>query len=197
MINLIPNTTKEARKYGRRNKTLVGYCLGVMAIGLIGVAIIFFNLRYVDKDDAQIRKEMRQREVEIQKLETGQKDVDKIAEQLKTIDKLYAGEIKFSELIPKIGSLLPNGVVLNALTLTGGKASPLQLDVDMESQNLAAVLQQNLVNSDIFEAVDISSISSRGVTAVKPGTKSYPFGATLIATFKDSSTKKTTQGAAQ
>jgi hypothetical protein len=95
---------------------------------------------------------------------------------------LYSGEVKFSELIPQIGSLLPNGAVLNSLSLAGGKASPLQLDVDLESQDLAAVFQQNLVNSDLFSAADISAIVSKGESTSKTQ-KSYPFGATLTATF--------------
>ncbi len=190
MINLLPNDIKEARIYGRRNRSLVGYCFGVIVIGACTVSIAFFNMRFVTADESRLRTEMEQQKVIEENLEKGQQEVDKIASQLKTIDKLYTGEVKFSTLIPKIGSLLPNGMVLNALTLTGGKTSPLQLDVDMESQNLAAVFQQNLVNSDLFEAADISNISSKGEGTVKPGQKSYPFGATLTATFKGSAAAK-------
>jgi Tfp pilus assembly protein PilN len=190
MINLLPADLKEARQYGRRNRSIVGYCFGVIVIGAATVSIAFFNMRFVMADESRIKTEMESRQVEAEKLETGQKEVDKIASQLKTIDKLYSGEVKFSDLIPKIGSLLPNGMVLNALTLTGGKTSPLQLDVDMESQNLAAVFQQNLVNSDLFEAADISNITAKGGGTPKPGVKSYPFGATLTASFKGSAAAK-------
>ena len=190
MINLLPTEVKEARMYGRRNRSLVGYCFGVIVIGVFTVSIAFFNMRLVTADEARLRTEMEQQKTIETKLEDGQKEVDKIATQLKTIDKLYSGEVKFSVLIPKIGSLLPNGMVLNALTLTGGKTSPLQLDVDMESQGLAAVFQQNLVNSDLFEAADISNISSKGDGSSKPGQKSYPFGATLTATFKGATAAK-------
>jgi hypothetical protein len=190
MINLLPTDVKEARIYGRRNRSLVGYCFGVIVIGVFTVSIAFYNMQLVTEDEVRLRAEMEQQKTIETKLEDGQKEVDKIATQLKTIDKLYSGEVKFSVLIPKIGSLLPNGMVLNALTLTGGKTSPLQLDVDMESQGLAAVFQQNLVNSDLFEAADISNISSKGDGSSKPGQKTYPFGATLTATFKGAAAKK-------
>lgn len=190
MINLLPSDTKKARMYGRRNKRLVGYSLSILSIGIITISVALFNMQYVNADENRLKTEMAQRDAEVVTLEASQKDVEKISGQLKTIDKLYSGEVKFSVLVPKIGALLPNGVVLNALTLTGGKASPLQLDIDMDQQNLAAVLQQNLVNSDLFEAVDISAITTKGAGLAKPGQKSYAYGATLVASFKGSAAAK-------
>lgn len=180
--------------YGRRNRRLVGYCLSILSIGFITISVSLFNMQYVNGDENRIKAEMSQREEEVAKLEASQKDVEKISSQLKTIDKLYSGEVKFSVLVPKIGALLPNGVVLNALTLTGGRTSPLQLDIDMDQQNLAAVLQQNLVNSDLFEAVDISAITTKGAGTSKPGQKTYPYGATLVASFKGSAAAKKATG---
>lgn len=193
MINLIPTDLKEARLYGRRNRTIVGYTVGIATIGVLAMAVLYVNMYFVKDDEARLRQEMNQRQDEALKLENSQKEVDKIAGQLKTIDKLYSGEVKFSELIPRIGALMPNGAIMNALTLTGGKSNPLQLDVDIDDPKLAAVLQQNLVNSDLFEAVDISSIISKGVGTAKPGQRTYAYGATLTASFKGNViVKKTT-----
>lgn len=190
MINLLPNDTKKSRIYGRRNRRLIGYSLSILSIGFIAISVSLFNMQYVNGDENRLKAEMLQREAEVVKLETSQKEVEKISTQLKTIDKLYSGEIKFSVLVPNIGALLPNGVVLNALTLTGGRASPLQLDVDMDQQEYAAILQQNLVKSDLFEAVDISAITTKGATTSKPGQKTYAYGATLVASFKGSAAAK-------
>ena len=183
MINLLPPEVKQDRGYGRHNITLLSYSISIVSVAILSIGVILFNMQYVRADENRLQAEMQSRNDETTKLEASQKDVDKIATQLKTIDKLYAGEVKFSELIPKIGTLLPSGAVLNALTLTNGKASPLQLDVDLETQDLVAVFQQNLTNSDLFQAADISAIISKGASANKTG-KSYPFGATLTASFK-------------
>ncbi len=185
MINLLPPAIVSDRRYGRRNITVLRYAITVACIGLTSIGIFLFNMHFVSDDESRLKLEMASQAVQISKLEEGQKNVDKIAGQLKTIDKLYTGEVKFSQLIPNIGALLPNGVVLNALALSGGSASPLSLDVDMENQNLAAVFQQNLVKSDLFGAADISAISSKGDASAKPGQKVYPFGASLTATFKN------------
>ncbi|NBU33032.1 hypothetical protein EB118_04555 [bacterium] len=194
MINLLPNEIKKTHFYGRRNTRLLGYVISLLSIGILTISVALINMQFVYQDENRLKKEMSEREVEITKLQASQKDVEKIASQLKTIDKLYSGEVKFSVLVPAIGSLLPNGVVLNALTLTGGKSSPLQLEIDMDQQNLAAVMQQNLVNSDLFEAVDISSITTKGAGENKPGQKTYSYGATLIASFKGSKSTKSSGG---
>lgn len=189
MINLLPATIKQDRRFGRSNITLLSYSISIIAIGILSIGVILFNMQYVRSDENRLRSDMQSHDAQTAALEAKQKDVDKIAAQLKTIDKLYSGEVKFSELIPTIASLLPNGTVLNSLTLTNGKTSPLQLDVDLESQNLAAVFQQNLVNSNLFDAADISAIITKGVSASKVG-KSYPFGATLTANFKGAAAPK-------
>lgn len=190
MINLLPPQILEARRYGRRTVILLRYSIAIASIGVLSIAVFLFNMHYVSQDEGRLKTEMSGQAEQATKLEAGQKSVDKIAAQLKTIDKLYSGEVKFSTLIPKIGALLPNGAVLNSLSLSGGTKSPLQLDVDLESQDLAAVFQQNLVNSDLFSAADISSIVSKGDSTSKTSQKNYPFGATLTATFKGSTPAK-------
>jgi hypothetical protein len=42
--------------------------------------------------------------------------------------------------VPRIGSLLPEGTVLNGLSLTGESTDTLNLDVDLERPELAVVL---------------------------------------------------------
>lgn len=191
MINLLPKDAKKERIYGRRNRRLIGYSLSIVSIGLIAISISLFNMRYVYGDEKRLKQEMAQRSTEVSALESSQQQVEKISSQLKTIDKLYSGEVKFSILVPQIGALLPNGVVLNALTLTGGRTSPLQLDIDMDDPNLAGVFAKNLVKSELFEAVDIGAINTKG-GAAKPGLRSYAYGATLVASFKGSTAAKAT-----
>ena len=196
MINLLPPDIKESREYGRRNSVLLGYAVAIVVIGILAIGVNIFNMQFVKSDESRLRSEMQDRIAETEKLEVGQKSIDATAAQLKTIDKLSSGVVKFSELIPKIGGLLPDGMVLNGLSLTGGKTSPLQLDVDMTRPELAAIVQQNLINSDLFEAADIGTITSKGTSAIKPGVKSYPFGATISVSFKGTAAAKKAAAAA-
>lgn len=186
MINLLPPAIKDARRYGRRNKALLSYTISIAAIAVLSIGVILFNTRFVSEDKAHLQAEMLSRAKETTSLEAGQKDVEKIAAELKIVDKLYSGQVRFSQLIPKIGGLLPGGAVLTSLSLNGSTASPLQLSVKLESQDLAAVFLKNLVNSDLFDQADISNITSVGTSVAVPGKKSYPYSATLTAAFKGS-----------
>ena len=189
MINLLPPDVKEARLYGRRNIKLLAYAFSIVIVGVISVAIVGINLVIINSDQRKLNTEIASHVTELEELKNGQKSIDAITDQMKVIDKIYSGEVRFSEFIPKIGAVLPNGMVLNGLSLSGGKTSPLQLDVDMETQELAAVFLKNLQNSDLFESADINSIVPKGA-APKPGVKSYAYGATLVANFKGTAAAK-------
>lgn len=185
MINLIPTSVKQARMYGRRNIKLLSYSIAVLFVGLISMSVLLINMSIVSKDQARLVQEMNGRQTELDTLRVTQKDIDKIASQLKVIDKLYQGEVRFSQVLPKIAALLPNGAVLDSLTLTESKVAPLSLDISIDSQQLAAVFQQNLVHSELFDQADISSISAIG-SASKPAVKSYAYKTQIVASFRGS-----------
>lgn len=186
MINLLPPEVKSEHRYGRYNKVIFIYSISAIIIGIFSMAIMMFNLQLIHADEIKVNKEIDTNKKAAEQLDKGQKSIETVAGQLSTIQTLYEGEVKFSELIPKIASILPDGVVLNNLTLTGGSFEPLQLEVDMKSQDLAAVLQQNLINSELFEAADVVSITSKG----PEDTSDYPFHASIKVTFKGAAEKK-------
>lgn len=180
MINLLPSELKQDRLFGRRNRILRNYSIVIFLIGVCSTTVMFFNSKLIASDEKNLRAEITEKQAKAAELSKTKAELEKLAASLDTIDKLYDGEIVFSELIPKIGGLLPSGTVLNGLTLAGGIDDPLNLEIDMQSQELAAVFQQNLVNSDLFEAADISSITSKGEGG---SDDKYLFSATISAKF--------------
>lgn len=183
MINLLPPEVKIARQFGRRNLTLLSYSFMLLLIGAASALVMFFNAGLAARDISNLNDEIAIKQNQAANLMKTRDELEKLGSDLGTIEKLYDGEIIFSTLIPQIGSLLPTGAVLNGLTLTGGVDDPLNLEIDMESQELAAVFQQNLVNSDIFEAADIASITSKGEGGADD---KYLFSATVTAKFRGS-----------
>lgn len=180
MINLLPSDLKTDRRYGRRNRTLRNYSLVLFLIGICSTLVMFLNSRLIAADEKNLRAEISQKQAQAAALEPIQKKYEKLAADLKTIEQLYGGEVVFSQLLPEIGGLLPSGTILNGLTLASGKKdAPLNLEIDMESQELAAVFQQNLTKSDLFEAADITVITSKG----EGDDGGYAYSATLSAKF--------------
>ena len=70
---------------------------------------------------------------------------------------------------------------MNSLSLTGGVTDPLQLEVDLRDANLSSVTIRNLIESDLFEAADITALTPVG-TADDP-TVIYPYTASITVSF--------------
>jgi len=187
MINLLSPQIKDERTYGRRNRALLGYAVILVITATATAAIMVASLRFLSTDESKLQSEIDDFTTEITVLESAVKPIESVAQRLDTAKKIDDLSVQFSSLIPEIGAVLPNGVVLNALSLSGGATAPLQLDVDLQSADLAPVLIRNLVESDLFEAADISSLSPIGTSA----NSSYSFNASLTASFTGASNAQT------
>lgn len=195
MINLLPTHIKEERAYGRRNRTMLTYSVSLIVTAGIIAAVMAVSMQFVSSDEATLRSEIASSEVEIAALQSNIQEIENVSTRLQTAKKLSDSSVKFSNLIPQIGSILPEGVVLNALSLTGGKTDPLILDVDLQSADLAPVLARNLVESDLFEAADIASLTPKGAATDSATISSYSFSASVSASFTGTADAKRKQAA--
>lgn len=192
MINLLPNAIREEHVYGRRNKKLVALIALIAGTAIAVAIIILFSLSYLEAEKQSTQEAIDDNKAVISQLESETSDLSTVASKLGTTYKLFDESIKFSEIIPQIGSVLPQGTVIDGLSLTGGSLDPLQLNVSMTTAELAPVLQKNLVDSELFEAADIVSISPSG----SEGT-SYQYSASVSVSFTGSAEAKRKAKAAE
>lgn len=185
MINLLPFELRKERLYGRRNRVLIWFVISMFVTAIIVSAIMVGGLGFVGSEESAIREEIESNNLQVMKLEAEIKDVARVSTRLNSANKLYDSSILFSELVPQIGSLLPQGTIINSLTLTGGNTDPLSLDVSLASADLAPVLQSNLVQSELFEAADVNSISPLGSNETI-----YQFNASVAVSFTGSAEAK-------
>jgi hypothetical protein len=178
MINLLPEETRIERFYGRKNRVLVGYVAALLVTAGLVATVMMGSLRLFGTNESALLEEIAQNKIMISNLQEKTSEVNKTVTRLNTVNKLYESGISFSELVPSIGGLLPRGSVLNALSLTGESTDTLNLDVDLERPELAAVLVRNLVESDIFEAADIGAINPKGGVDER-----YPYGTIVRVSF--------------
>lgn len=197
MINLLPPQVKEDRSYGRKNISLIGYSGALLATALTTAVIMLLSLQFIGSEEPDLRKSLEADLATVATLEAEIKSIENVAVRLETAKKVAERSVKLSELIPQIGAVLPDGAVLNALSLTGGTTDSLQLDVDLREASLAAVLIRNLVESDLFEAADISSLSPRGTGTDDSAGDEYQFTASLTANFTGTAEAKKKAAAAE
>ena len=183
MINLLPPSLKEMRAYGRKNFSLIGYSSALLATAILTAGIILISLQFISSEEPTLRSSLQDKQTRISTLEKEIKVIESTATRLETAGKISEQSVKFSELIPQIGAILPDGVVLNALSLAGGSTDPLQLDVDLLNATLAPVMVRNLVESGVFEAADITSLTPKGSGADEEGSSIYQFTASITASF--------------
>lgn len=199
MINLLPDSVRADRHYGRRNILMASYISALVMTAFLTAGVMMMSLNFVGSDEAVLKNSIKTHQATVVELEKEIKPVEETANRLETAKKISDKSINFSELIPDIGAVLPQGVILNALSLTGGTDDPLKLDVDMTGAELASVLIRNLEESDLFEAADISSLSPKGVSETTADgsteTDQYRYTASVTASF--STDKQTDKEATQ
>jgi hypothetical protein len=191
MINLLPEEIRIERQYGRKNRILVVYVLALLTTALLVATVMIGSRQFFSTDDSAIKTEIEQNNSTITVLQSRTADINTIVARLDTVNKLYDSGISFSELVPKIGSLLPEGTVLNALSLTGESTDTLNLDVDLERPELAATLVINLIDSKLFEAADIGNINPKGAEGDR-----YQYGTSVRVSFVGSAEAKRKAAAA-
>lgn len=191
MINLLPSEIRIERQFGRKNRILVGYVLALLTTALLVATVMIGSRQFFGTDESALKTEIEQNKATIAALQSTTTDINTTVARLDTVNKLYDSGISFSELVPKIGSLLPEGTVLNALSLTGASTDTLNLDVDLERPELAATLVTNLLDSKIFEAADIGNINPKGAEGDR-----YLYGTSVRVSFVGSAEAKRKAAAA-
>jgi hypothetical protein len=181
MINLLPKEIRIERQYGRKNRILVGYVVALLITAVLVAVVMIGSLRFFGTNESELKSEIDENALIIASLQNKTTDLNKTVSKLEMVDKLYENGITFSSLIPKIGSILPEGTVLNGLSLTGESTDTLNLDVDLERPELAAVLIRNLVESELFEAADVGNLNPKGTDGDR-----YRYGTIVRVSFEGS-----------
>src|SRR5690606_22635068 len=160
MINLLPPETKEEIRYGRFNVLAVQYAALVIAVSLSLLAVLLFGVAVVSTDEQSLKENLKDKEAVLAEFQDDLAEAKELEGRIDTISALLEREVSFSALLQDIGSVIPNGASLTGLSLTGDETLPLRIAADINNQSLAAVLQENLENSDLFENADIQNVAA-------------------------------------
>lgn len=187
MINLIPPNYYQGMRIGRANAKLARWLVvGVIAAGGLLLIVVAGSL-YLTHQNTKLnqRIETINQQLKDQNLNEVQKQAQDINGNIKVINQVLGREIRFSELIQEIGSVLPGGTVLNSLTLTKVDG-PIDLSADAIDYTAASQIAVNLSDpkNELFDKVDIVNINCDASP-----TSAYACNATYKALF--SKTAKT------
>lgn len=167
MINLIPDTQKEVILFARRNNLLVKWVIGV-AIAVAGLALIAGGgLFYLRQDSNTYANSIEQARTNL-KAQDEKETLDTIGEisgRLSLAVDVLSKEVQFSKLLPYIGTLMPDGTILNDLSLSRDTAGGIDLSigaVDYQAASQALVNLQQTDDPSLFKGADANSIDCEG-----------------------------------
>jgi len=160
MINLMPPKLKESIRFGAYNVRVVQYIFLVLLSGLALAAVIAFGVQIVRSDEAKLEASIETKQVQLQEYSDEIEAAKLLSEKIDTVDVLLQNEIKYSALLQEIARLLPpDSGVRNINLTTEDLEKNLVLEVFLVTKPIAAQLQQNLANSELFTGADIQQLS--------------------------------------
>jgi Tfp pilus assembly protein PilN len=176
MINLLPPTLKEQLRYAKLNRLMLRYLrllvlIVIVLAGVFGASIYFLN--------AQADRSAKVVETEKAEIASYAPTVTKArdaAERLNAIKYIQGTQTKFSLLLDDLAKVLPTGVSIDSITLTGDDTKPVRVSVTGNTYDSLLSFRNALAGSSRISGVDLESItqgdksfSSSVVIGFKPG----------------------------
>ena len=187
MINLLAPETKRQLRAAHTNVTLYHYSLLVLFTAIL-LASVFGMGFWADYHDRTVAEQAKARtDSDAQAYADTRKLAESFANDVATAKTILASNVSFSQLILDIAALVPQGVILNNLTLgdTTSSKNPLDISGRANSYNGAVALKNSLEASSIFENVSIASITQSDTSSQSASNivKQYPFTVNIKANF--------------
>lgn len=187
MINLLPPAIKQDYRYAHHNLRLLRWVV-VFLFGLIGLAVISAaGIMYMQRTSETYSQQIASSNASLQKqnIVGVQKQVTDISNNLKLVVQVLSREVLFSQLLTRLGTVIPPNTILTNLSITQTTGG-IDISAKTTDYQAATQLQVNLAdpNNKIFSKADIQNITCRDVSATANTQDSkYPCDVTIRALF--------------
>ncbi len=161
MINLLPPVEKEELRAAQSN-TKLRYYLVVTVLYLAGVFGVFGGAFYLNNTFRQTyTAAYTDTQNRLEDLREVQQKTKTFNDNLAKAKRVYASQIKVSEVLTRISEKLPPGAILNGIALNTNEFNkPLTVVAKVNSIKKAAILKANFDESGYFTNVKIQGITN-------------------------------------
>ncbi len=178
MINLLSDQRKDDIRAARANIILVRYS----AIILLAILFIAGSL-YVSYSLLQVTKSSNEAIIESNDTKADiysdtKAEVDALSAKLSDASGVLNQEVRYSQVLVKLGQLTPAGTILDKLTLTTANFSgtPTEITAYAKSTSEASTLQSQFQGSPLFTQVTLQGTETQGIDG-------YPVTVKMTVTF--------------
>ena len=159
MINLLPPNLKEQVRYAKLNRLVLRY-LRVTALVIVVIAGIFAGtIFYLHLQAGTVSSDVASKEQQIASTAAFQAQANDIAQRLAAIKYIQGQQTHFSTLLDDLAKVLPTGVSIDAITLTGSATAPVRINVTANSYNSVLAFRDAFAQSPRISGVDLESIA--------------------------------------
>jgi Tfp pilus assembly protein PilN len=159
VINLLPPQLKEDIHFAKQNAWLIGYVKVLIAVGVVLVGIFVGTHIYLQKQLTSVNAQVGEKQSTISQYSKVEKQAAAANERLEAIKQVSDQRTHFAELLDAISSVLPKGVILQQLSLTGDVTHPVAIDYQANSYQTAIAMRDALLLSPKIQAADITGIN--------------------------------------
>ena len=159
MINLLPPQIKEDLRFAKLNAWLVGYVRLLILVAVVLAGAFAGTHVYLQKQLSDVNGQVADKQSTISRYAKVQKEAKTANDRLEAIKNISDQRTHFAELLDAISSVMPKGVTLNQLSLTGDEARPVALDYTTSDYQTAVATRDALLLSPKIQGADITSIT--------------------------------------
>lgn len=185
MINLLSNGRKDDIRAARSNVILLRY-IGIVVLAIAFIVGIFYVsytiLTTTMKSNETI---LTSNDLKADVYSGTKKEVDALSAKLSEAKSILNQEVRYSQLLPKLGQIMPSGTILGPLKLdnTSFVGTPVDIIAYAKTANEATALQSQFRSSPLFSQVVIKG------TEENSGVKNYPVKISLSVVFNKAGIK--------
>lgn len=162
MINLIPPMIKEQIEFAKKNGRVVKKLrLGLVFIASIGALFVGAQI-YLSARASQAMSELASRQDEIKRLEPDEVKAKVVNSRLASIKSIQSTQNKFSVMFEDVAKVVPKGVVLKDIILTGDPTKPVRIQFTADSYASGATFRDALALSPRVSGADIERLDGGG-----------------------------------
>ncbi len=179
MINLLPTSEKREILAGRTNRLLVRYIFLLIVVMVMTLAAFGFVWYYLETTRSTSQAKIEENEANTRQLLSQKQAIAEFKTNLKTAKTVLDKQVSYSTIVLRVASTIPDGVVLNQLTLdptTVGKPTV----ITARARTEAALLKFK----DVFAGSPYYSDAQFGtITNTEVSSDKYPYQITMTVTF--------------
>lgn len=178
MISLLPSDQKEQIRFSKLNRLALGYVRVLLAMVVVLGVIFVGSIYYLRQQTASVKTDVAEKTALIAALNKSFTPKAKDAsDRLAAIKYVQTSQTHFSAVVADIAKVVPQGVSIDNMTLTGDDKAPVRINVTASSYAGALALRNALITSPRIANADLETISSNNgstfqtsvVVAFKPG----------------------------